>query len=1220
MIKHKNIITPVISLLFLFLISVNASWGAPPITDSTQFIVNDGIYASAQDDYDMLILREGFSAGTPVNLSSYNTTSLSYVGNNIDQRGGFSSHDFIQSVLIRLFDGGTGDDNDPIKLKGKITFYGPVSILGIITDAEVPNDAEVNLQSSDILFHSASMHPYTASVIGSDPNYLTNLATAFSVTNNLTAPIYRDLEKLGGGTDYVSISSDQKSVNFEFNTFVGADDIRIILDYGDGLADFPAGVYFDAELDILYEFGAHVGSLDYTELVRLTGIPLTDSTLTPQATYRRVLPDDVYWTHTKGRDAHPFTGGDDDNVGIYYFVVKDSIKNNGPEPDFFIYILDADNDAVSSSSIGNDDIASDGLPDDGPADTLFEYRLYGGSGASIADDPVDVTLTDPYKGNPTGYSGTVIDINEGSVVRTSLRTDLDAAILKDRDWTIIGVDINNNPGDTNDFYQNFVGDHVYKLVVDGTQGCIDTKPGCKAADWNRYQIALSRSATDPYVIDGTTLFAYELIFAGRAVAYGKTTDTGIYVPNIIDNALDIQTLDLDESQSGGGTDFPATAEIVLPTGTILNDNGTFESGNQVYLNDAGSPLLWTSLNQGERVLPSEAFPSAKDGRKCGPGTESLCYSTAGNEMGLWKIKIDPMGAFNPYALRTCKGVMAGQPCERLPLIPTESNTPPTCAIVTNPAPPAGSSGFSVNFDASTSTDPDGDTIATYEWDFDYDGITFNVNATGNPVNQTFTLSATVALRLTDSRSQSNDPSSCTIQVTVNTSLADYDNDGIPDDGSGDGIVGTEQCQGGQTTGCDDNCFSVPNVSQLDSDSDRIGDACDNCDYVTNPNQLNSDNDTFGDACDNCPYIGNEDQFDFNGDGVGNACQGSGIDQDDDGILDDGDYSGIVGDNYCSGNLDTTPPDPDYPNCDDNCVLTPNPEQLDVDGDLVGSSCDNCSIIANQRTDWQDINNVWHYDQQMDTDLDGIGDACDNCGFAANPYQADWDNDGIGDVCDPDCSDPGDLDGDGIPACYDNCPSVYNLGQTDTDNDGIGDACDNCNFSGGSDEDDSDDDNVEDACDNCPYAGNSGQEDADDDGIGDRCDPCRFNPDEDCSGHEIEIEIHPETIELNSSGVPIMAEIWFKKSSNHSASDVDPDNFSAEMFFPATSGCPPLPYEPGSLTYGSNKIHIKFDRYTVEGCVAPGNYVILRVTGTLLDGHNFTGEDDARVRQGGSPGD
>jgi C1A family cysteine protease len=231
---------------------------------------------------------------------------------------------------------------------------------------------------------------------------------------------------------------------------------------------------------------------------------------------------------------------------------------------------------------------------------------------------------------------------------------------------------------------------------------------------------------------------------------------------------------------------------------------------------------------------------------------------------------------------------------------------------------------------------------------------------------------------------------------------------------------------------DDNCPSVFNSGQTDTDGDGLGDACDedddddgindefdNCQLAANPGQENDDSDVWGNACDNCPLVDNPLQEDFDSDGIGDACDD---DYDGDGVSD----------------------------LSDNCPTMANPGQDNLDGDAYGDACDD------------------------DDDGDTVPDTEDNCPLAANTGQEDGDLDGIGDVCD-ECFDT-DSDGYGDPEVTgnicpdDNCPTTYNPNQQDSDGDGHGDVCDNCPTTTNPDQADADGDSIGDVCDFCDCTG------------------------------------------------------------------------------------------------------------------------------------------------------
>jgi hypothetical protein len=194
---------------------------------------------------------------------------------------------------------------------------------------------------------------------------------------------------------------------------------------------------------------------------------------------------------------------------------------------------------------------------------------------------------------------------------------------------------------------------------------------------------------------------------------------------------------------------------------------------------------------------------------------------------------------------------------------------------------------------------------------------------------------------------------------------------------------------------------------------------------TSANNGDSDGDNIIDLVDNCPYVSNADQSDWDKDAYGDVCD----DSDKDNTIDSQDK--------CPKDSEvTTGQDTDndgWADICDNCPNTPNPDQKDLDLDIIGDICD-------EQTDDDTIPNIGYTTKcvvnnlksiktecidncpyetnpdQKDEDGDEYGDACDNCVNYPNPTQRDWNKNGKGDICE-------DSDNDGFFDNEDLCPTT-----------------------------------------------------------------------------------------------------------------------------------------------------------------------------------------------------
>jgi len=348
--------------------------------------------------------------------------------------------------------------------------------------------------------------------------------------------------------------------------------------------------------------------------------------------------------------------------------------------------------------------------------------------------------------------------------------------------------------------------------------------------------------------------------------------------------------------------------------------------------------------------------------------------------------------------------------------------------------------------------------------------------------------------------------------------ADSDDDGVKDgvetaNGTDPNNPGDFPILDGDSDGVGDlvdNCPTIPNPGQEDTDADTLGDACDgdddadgvgdgadNCPLDSNTTQDDGDGDNVGDACDNCPADSNPVQEDNEADGLGDICD---PDDDNDGVNDvapaappsDTPFSitsatGIVsttlpvvsnnaafisvGKFFVDESRSVTLGFFDLKNRTwDPQTLSPA-DQAKVGWTWMGIDTNNCNCFTVQNSDMI----------TAATDSGNIA-AVFAAGAETVPSIIFVSDDGStwtqyfvpsGPLATLHMSSQ-------VGGPLDNCQFVANPAQLDTDGDGIGDFCDIT-------ADDLDGDDVLNTADNCPNTHNPGQQDFDLDGLGDACD-------------------------------------------------------------------------------------------------------------------------------------
>ena len=346
-------------------------------------------------------------------------------------------------------------------------------------------------------------------------------------------------------------------------------------------------------------------------------------------------------------------------------------------------------------------------------------------------------------------------------------------------------------------------------------------------------------------------------------------------------------MEADQNASNGsyavyyGTRSNSAAPADVPQNYVRFEIPNAEAGSynlfaRVYAGGTGSDSYWIRVNGGAWVMWNEFKAYQQyvwDVAAGSPVTLTSGYNTVDFAYRENKARLDKIHLAIDGTLPTGMG-------ERDVACAGESDNEPPVAVATA-TPTSGTAPLTVQLNGTTSSDPDG-SIVGYQWSWE------GGSATTATAEATFTEGVySVALTVTDNDG-ATDIDVVTIEVFApnsdtdgdgvndaedncpdisNADQSDMDGDGLgdacDDDIDGDGVANTDDCDP-----LDASVGAASTTYYADTDGDGFGDPNNSVVDCTQPEGYVLDN------TDNCPTVANPDQADSNNNGIGDACEGT----------------------------------------------------------------------------------------------------------------------------------------------------------------------------------------------------------------------------------------------------------------------------------------------------------------------------------------------------------